>query len=491
MRLHRIVFAPLAAGLCFLASGAATALAQNPDAHHLAETVGTSLGLVWVAPFAGMLLSIAVFPLAAPHFWERHYGKAAAFWALAYLVPFAVTHGVSLGLYQVAHTVLTEYLPFIILLLTLFTIAGGVCLTGSLVGRPLVNTGMLLLGTALASWMGTTGAAMLLVRPLLRANAARRHKAHTLVFFIFLVANIGGCLTPLGDPPLFLGFLKGVSFFWTTTHLFAPFALVASILLALYLALDSWLYARERKAARSESPPETQAPSEPAAKPEKLRLEGAKNLPLLLGVVAAVLMSGIWRPDAGLTVFHVRLEAQNLLRDAILLVLTGVSLRITDQAVRRKNAFDWAPILEVAKLFAGIFLSMIPAIAILKAGPDGALAPLVALVSDGGKPLPAMYFWLCGGLSSFLDNAPTYLVFFNTAGGDAQALMTQAGVLSAVSAGAVFMGANSYIGNAPNFMVRSIAESGGVKMPSFFGYMLWSGGILVPCFLLTAYVFFR
>ena len=549
MRLPRISSCPLAAPACLFVFAPADALALAADPHHLSETIGSSLGLAWIVPFAGMLLSIAVFPLAAPHFWERHFGKVAAFWALAYLAPFAAIHGFGPGFHQVAHTVLTEYLPFIILLLTLFTIAGGVCLTGSLVGRPMVNAGILLLGTLLASWMGTTGAAMLLVRPLLRANAQRRYKAHTLVFFIFLVANIGGCLTPLGDPPLFLGFLKGVGFFWTTVHLFAPFALVASILMVVYLALDSWLYARELKAeraeaqansqvrghaqgmaraeglARAEAQPHAQgqaqagaqaqagvvvhaegqthpeglshagvlahAEQNPARETEKLRIEGSKNLLLLLGVVAAVLLSGVWRPGAGVTLFHVHLELQNLLRDAVLLVLTGASLRITDQAVRRKNAFDWAPIVEVAKLFAGIFISMIPAIAILKAGPQGALAPLVALVNHGGKPVLSMYFWLTGGLSSFLDNAPTYLVFFNTAGGDAQTLMAQTTVLSAVSAGAVFMGANSYLGNAPNFMVRSIAESSGVKMPSFFGYMLWSGGILVPCFLLTTFVFFR
>lgn len=443
---------------------------------------GAELSVYWAAPFACMLLSIAVMPLFAPHFWEHNFGKISIFWALAFLVPCALTFGFSVALYELLHIILLDYVPFIILLFALFTVAGGVRLKGSLTGTPLVNTGLLAVGTVLASWMGTTGAAMLLIRPLLRANAHRRHKTHSVVFFIFLVANIGGSLTPLGDPPLFLGFLKGVSFFWTTTNLFFKTLLLSVILLLIYVALDSWLYAKEGKPV---------PPSEDKNSTEKLGLDGKINLLFLLGVVLAVLASGLWPMGVLVELYGVPIEGQNLLRDVLLLCIAGLSLRFTDQTCRKLNDFSWAPIAEVAKIFLGIFISMIPAIAILKAGTDGALSGLIQLVSNDGQPNNAMYFWLTGLLSSFLDNAPTYVVFFNTAGGDAAHLMYDIpATLAAISAGAVFMGANTYIGNAPNFMVRAIAENQGVRMPSFFGYMAWSVGILVPLFLLLTWLFF-
>ena len=443
---------------------------------------GAQLSVLWAIPFVCMLLSIAVMPLALPHLWERHFGKIAALWGMAFLVPCLVVYGFSVALYEFLHIILLDYIPFLVLLFTLFTVAGGVRLKGSLVGTPVVNTGLLAVGTVLASCMGTTGAAMLLIRPLLRANAHRRYRAHSVVFFIFLVANIGGSLTPLGDPPLFLGFLKGVDFFWTTIHLFTKTCLLAAILLAIFFVLDSVLYNKEGC---------PQPAANTAAPTEKLGIEGGVNLLFLLGVVVAVLASGICQMGELVSVFGVSVEAQNLLRYVLLLCLAGLSLRFTSRRCRELNGFSWAPIEEVAKLFFGIFVSMIPAIAILRAGTDGALAPLIRLVSHDGQPVNAMYFWLAGILSSFLDNAPTYLVFFNTAGGDAQHLMhDMPATLAAISAGAVFMGANSYIGNAPNFMVRSIAESDGVRMPSFFGYMLWSVGILVPLFVLLTWLFF-
>ncbi|HYD99836.1 MAG TPA: sodium:proton antiporter [Alphaproteobacteria bacterium] len=462
------------AALGALAAGPAAA--ATAGAPHLD---GAALGLIWTVPFVGILLSIALMPLLTPHFWHHHYGKVSAFWALAFMLPFAQAFGPALAGYELLHTLLLEYLPFIILLFALFTVAGGVRVTGSIQGTPLVNTAILAIGTVIASFMGTTGASMLLIRPLLRANAHRRHRAHSVVFFIFLVSNIGGSLTPLGDPPLFLGFLKGVSFFWPTTHLFAKFVFCSVVLLALYYVLDSVLYAREGRPVV-------------AGEPESLGIEGGINLLLLGGVVLAVLMSGLWRPEGGLTIYHVEVPLQGIVRDLLLIGLAVLSLRLTNAESRRLNGFSWGPIEEVAKLFAGIFLTIIPAIAILRSGEAGALGGLVALVNDGGRPDPVMYFWLTGGLSSFLDNAPTYLVFFNTAGGDPALLMgEQALTLAAISAGAVFMGANTYIGNAPNFMVRSIAEVQGVRMPSFFGYMLWSGGILVPLFVLVTLIFFR
>ncbi|MDR2056273.1 MAG: sodium:proton antiporter [Desulfovibrio sp.] len=471
----------------FLPAGALSLLALPCAAlasggHH-PSIPGAELSAVWVVPFVCMLLSIAVLPLTLPHFWEHHFGKIAVFWGLAFLVPCLLVYGSGTTLYVFLHTILLDYIPFLILIFSLFAVAGGVRLTGSLTGSPLVNTGILAVGTALASWMGTTGAAVLLIRPLLRANAHRKYRVHSVVFFIFLVANIGGSLTPLGDPPLFLGFLKGVSFFWTTTHLFLKTVFMAVVLLGVFYILDTVLFAREGKPV----PPHT-----PERAREKLGLDGKVNLLFLLGIVAVVLASGLIQTGEIISVYGVGIEGQNLMRDLLLLTIAWLSWKFTEQRCRELNGFSWAPIAEVAKLFLGIFISMIPAIEILRAGTRGALAPLIRLVTSAdGQPVNAAYFWLTGALSSFLDNAPTYLVFFNTAGGDAAALMTGMGTtLAAISAGAVFMGANSYIGNAPNFMVRSIAEEQGVPMPSFFGYMAWSAGILVPLFVVLTWIFF-
>ncbi|MDE7469164.1 MAG: sodium:proton antiporter, partial [Desulfovibrionaceae bacterium] len=366
----------------------------------------------------------------------------------------------------------------------LYTVAGGIRLKGTLIGTPSVNTGLLFLGTCIASITGTTGAAILLIRPLLNANKERKYKVHSVVFFIFLVANIGGSLTPLGDPPLFLGFLNGVSFFWTTKHLFFPMLLTSLILLIIYLVVDTLLY-RKEIAER----PVTATKS--VSKTEPLSIEGQFNFALLGVIIAMVLLSGFWKPGIVLMIKGIPVELQNIVRDVMLIITAFVSLKVTDQASRDANGFTWFPIEEVGKLFIGIFITMIAPIAILKAGKSGALQDLISLVSSpNGEPVNAMYFWLTGMLSSFLDNAPTYLVFFNTAGGDATLLMESVDTLLAVSMGAVFMGANSYIGNAPNFMVRSIAEDQGVAMPSFFGYLLWSFGILIPIFIFLTVLFF-
>jgi Na+/H+ antiporter NhaD/arsenite permease-like protein len=444
---------------------------------------GTDLSALWALPFAGILLSIAIFPLAAPTFWHHHFGKVSAFWSLCVLVPFLIHFGFELTLYELTHLMLREYLPFIILLFALYTVAGGVRITGALRGTPGVNTFMLALGTVLASIMGTTGAAMLLIRPMIRANDWRRRKVHVFIFFIFLVANIGGSLTPLGDPPLFLGFLKGVDFFWPTEHLMLPMLLVAVPLLAIFYALDRWLHARE---------PVPETTEHIRIDESRFGIEGRWNLLLLIAIVAAVLFSGIWRGGIAFEVYGVELEWEGLMRDLALIAIALLSLRLTTVECRQANNFTWFPIVEVAKLFAGIFIALVPMIAILRAGESGALGGIIAAVTDeAGGPRNAMYFWITGALSSFLDNAPTYLVFFNVAGADPQLLMgSEATTLLAISAGAVFMGANSYIGNAPNFMVRSICEERGVKMPSFFGYMLWSVAILVPLFALTTLVFF-
>lgn len=469
---------PVTAGLaCALWSQHASAAA--PD--------GATLSPLWAVPFAGILLSIAIFPLVAPGLWHRHFGKIAAAWAAVFLAPFAYAFGASAALDTLVHALVTEYLPFIVLLAALYTIAGGICVRGNLHGSPNVNTAMLALGALLASVMGTTGAAMLLIRPVLRANDNRKHVVHIVIFFIFLVANVGGSLLPLGDPPLFLGFLNGVSFFWTMRHLALPMLFVCAVLLALFYALD-WYFFHCREGEREERAPFL----DPTPDTHGLFIEGKANFLLLVLVVALVLMSGIWKPGTDLSVFGAHVELQNAVRDLGLIGLAALSLAVTPRSARVGNAFNWAPIEEVAKLFAGIFVTIAPVIMMLRAGGDGPFAHVVSLVTDDqGRPIDAMYFWATGLLSSFLDNAPTYLVFFNLLGGDAQTLMTSgATTLAAISAGAVFMGANSYIGNAPNFMVKSMAESRGVRMPSFFAYLCWAGAILVPVFLFTTWLFF-
>jgi Na+/H+ antiporter NhaD/arsenite permease-like protein len=440
---------------------------------------GAALHLAWSVPFAGILLSIALLPLLAPALWHHHYGKIAAAWALAVVLPMAGLLGPDATLHELVHLAVVDYVPFIVLLWALFTVTGGIRVRGTMSGSPAFNTGLLALGTGLASLTGTTGAAMLLIRPLIRANAWRRRRAHIVIFFTFLVANIGGSLTPLGDPPLFLGFLHGVPFFWPTVHLFLPMLVAAGIVLALFWTVDSVLAGREPR-------PEAPVAAEP------VRVEGLVNLPLLLAVLLAVLASGSLELGPAFSLLGIPVPWAGLLRDLALLAVIALSWRLTDPATRAANDFSWAPILEVAKLFAGIFVTMAPVLAILKAGPAGALAPVVALVSDEqGRPYDLMYFWITGALSSFLDNAPTYLVFFNLAGGDARVLTsTLASTLVAISAGAVFMGANTYIGNAPNFMCRAVAEEMGVRMPSFLGYMLWSGAVLLPVFALVGWIFF-
>ncbi|MFS8039059.1 sodium:proton antiporter [Xanthobacter sp. AM11] len=459
--------------------GASAALAADGAA----VLDGARLSPLWALPFAGMLLSIALFPLLAGHFWHHHYGKVALFWGLAFAAPFALTYGFPATAHEVVHTALLEYIPFIILLFALFTVSGGILITGNLKGTPEVNTAILAIGTVIASLIGTTGASMVLIRPLLRANDGRRHNVHTVVFFIFLVSNIGGSLTPLGDPPLFLGFLKGVNFFWTTTHLFHDTAVVVGLLIVAYYLLDRFLYARDVK------PP---LPVDPTPDTEGIGMRGAQNLALLGGIIGAILLSALWKPGISFDIYGTHLELQWVVRDVLLVGLALASLAITPQLLRERNGFDWEPIREVAKLFAAIFLTIIPVIAILKAGSRGAFAPLVELVTGAdGQPVNVWYFWLTGSLSAFLDNAPTYLVFFNLAGGDPHQLMGPLAVtLEAISAGAVFMGALTYIGNAPNFMVLSIARHRGVKMPSFFGYMLWSFGFLIPCFVLLTLLYF-
>ena len=545
--------------------------------HHGVE--GQGLSVLWVIPFTGMLLSIALGPILAPHFWHANYGKVAAGWIVLFSIPFLATYKGD-AFYEILHIVLLDYVPFIILLGALFTAAGGICLKGSLRGSPMVNTAILFIGTCLASWMGTTGAAMLLIRPILRANAWRKNRVHVVVFFIFLVANIGGSLTPLGDPPLFLGFLKGVEFFWTM-KLLPVMAPVSIALLIIFFIVDTLMFRKEGE-----------APDDGEKVP--LKLEGGLNFVMVACIIGAILFSKhlgdskfkdesvaaemnpkieaaetvmkekktalvdyvkanegktfdesnkayhdirVEHLDSiaavnqlratkthdeakGVHIFGVTVPFSNLVRDGLLILIAFISLRITpmyrvekddhgheipaegeeDSNVRAANGFTWEPILEVAKLFIAIFICMIPALLILKAGVHGGLKNIILMVqSSTNDPINMMYFWLTGILSSFLDNAPTYVVFFNTAGGDPTTLMGEGGMfdldvgttLLAISCGAVFMGANTYIGNAPNFMVKAIAEENGVKMPSFFGYMVWSTAILIPVFIVVSLFYFK
>jgi Na+/H+ antiporter NhaD/arsenite permease-like protein len=463
---------------------AASAVFVVPSTAFAAEGLdGATFSLLWALPFVGVLLSIATGPLFYPHVWEHHFGKITAFWAACVIVPLYLTAEPMAATHALLHTLLLEYVPFILLLLALFTVAGGIYLEGNFSGTPASNAALLGLGTVLASFVGTTGASMILIRPLIRANDDRRYNVHVVIFFIFLVSNIGGALTPLGDPPLFVGFLKGVDFFWTMTNLLNETLVVAGIVFLIFLILDAVLYQRERRDKPPEEDPTPDAP---------FRLYGKINFLLLGAIIAAILMSAYWKPGFNVHVFGVEIQSQNVLRDIIFVGVVLASMALTRTEFRTSNGFAWGPIVEVAILFAGIFTCIVPVIAMLHAGEAGAFAPLVGLVTNpDGSVNHAAYFWVTGGLSSFLDNAPTYLVFFELAGGDPKVLMTtMATTLAAISTGAVYMGANTYIGNAPNFMVYAIARSMGVKMPSFFGYMLWSGAILLPTFVLCTWLFF-
>jgi Na+/H+ antiporter NhaD/arsenite permease-like protein len=461
-----------------------TAHAESGPGHGQGHpNLGPGLPLWSCIPFACMLLSIALWPLLMPDFWHHHFGKISAFWAATLAIPFLIVFKGD-ALYEILHIILADYVPFIILLWSLYTVSGGILLRGTLRGTPMVNVVILIIGTVLASWMGTTGAAMLLIRPFLRANDYRKNRTFMVVFFIFLVANAGGSLTPLGDPPLFLGFLHGVSFFWTLKIL-PHMATVAVILLVIYFFLDTYHYRKEG----------VTAPADDGEK-QPLKLEGVHNFIFLAGIVGSVLMSGM--VDWGeFNTLGVHRAVQDWVRDGLLIIMGTLSLVTTSVSLREDNNFTWFPIIEVAYLFIGIFITMIPCLLILKAGSERALAFLV-----NGVTRPAHYFWVTGGLSAFLDNAPTYLTFFNTALGSFYAgmpeaasvplLMTENAVyLQAISAGAVFFGACSYIGNAPNFMVRSISEEAGTPMPSFFGYILkYSLIYLIPTFVVVTLVFF-
>ena len=456
--------------------------------------IGTSLPIWSIIPFAGMLLSIAIFPLVKPEWWERHQLGVAVFWALLFLIPFTAVYGFGATYEQLAETVVSDYIPFIILLLGLFIVSGGIHVSGTIVGTTRNNVILLALGTFLASWIGTTGAAMLLIRPVIRANHWRKHKTHIIVFFIFLVANMGGCLTPLGDPPLFLGYLRGVPFFWTLQHIWPLLLLNSALLLALFVLIDRHFIKKEGKEGRERMELEDAADDH-----VPIRIKGGHNVVFLVMIIAAVIANGTIPQmemflDANGQVYgfdisrEVHLGFNYFLQIVLILLAAALSMVTTKSEIRKTNDFEWGPIAEVAKLFIGIFITMIPALALLRT--YGATL---------GIDSAAKYFWFTGALSSFLDNSPTYVVFLTAAGalglGGTGAVATTVGTvpslfLLAISAGAVFMGAITYIGNAPNFMVKNMAERAGIKMPSFFGYMGWSLAILIPVFVVDTLLFF-
>jgi len=458
----------------------AAAILVLPAPAQAATLDGALLSWPWALPFAGILLTIAVAPLLFRQFWHHHYGKFAFVWATLTLAPLAALYGVDTALSALSHALLGDYLGFIAILFALYVVAGGILVSGTLRGTPLINAAALAFGTLIASVVGTTGAAMILIRPLLRANAARLHNVHVVVFFIFLVGNIGGALSPLGDPPLFIGFLNGIDFFWPAKHLWLPTALVAACVLALFFLVDLWFFQEDKRAAPVE--PDASAP---------LRVHGLVNLLLLALIIVAVIDSALWKPGVTFTVYGTVLELQDLLRDAVLVLAALASLWLTPDEHREANGFSWEPIVEVAILFAGIFVCAVPILAALQAGRQGAFAWLLdAVTANDGSPHLVAYFWLTGILSAILDNAPTYLVFFQLAGGNPTELMGPlAPALAAISMGAVYMGALTYIGNAPNFMIYAIASERGVRMPSFFGFMVWSAVVLLPVFALVTYLF--
>lgn len=443
---------------------------------------------LWLCiPFAGLLLSIAILPLVKGEWWEKNRPWAVLAWSILFIIPFAVKYGTGEAAETVLDCLINDYMTFIVLLFGLFCVSGNINLEGDFVGSPRINTGLLAIGTLLSSCIGTTGASMLLVRPMIQMNSWRKNKSHIMVFFIFLISNMGGCLTPIGDPPLLMGFMRGVPFTWSL-HLFPVLIFNMVIMLTIFYFIDRKAYRRDIALGMR---PDISKPS------TTFKINGLHNILFMVMIVGAVILSGILPgfecfqnaegKVMGIPVFKgVTLTWSSLMEVVIILLAAFLSFKTTKAETRVKNHFTWGAIQEVAVLFVGIFITMQPALMILKA--NGAKL---------GLTHPWQMFWTTGALSSFLDNTPTYMVFLTTAGtlGAAKGIATTVGtitanMLMAISCGAVFMGANSYIGNAPNFMVKSISDENGIKMPSFFGYILWALKYLIPLFIIDTMVFF-
>jgi len=446
---------------------------------------GSILSPLWGLPFLGMILSIALFPLLLPDFWKKHFGKVALAWSIVVLTGIAISQGTEMSIRTFLSVMIDQFLPFIFLLLTVFTVTGGITLEGEHDGTPKVNVILLIIGAILSSWLGTTGAAVLLIRMLIKANSWRKFKVHTIIFFIFIVGNIGGTLTPFGNPPLLMGFICKVPFFWPICKLLAPTAFTTFLLIVIYFLIDLFYYKKE--------------PNKPDYRiKSRITIAGIWNIILLIFTIFAVVLSGYDFGTAFL-IYHVPFPLGELLEILSLLAIIFVSVEITPKEIRALNNFTWHPIIEVGKLFMAIFICMAPLIAMLTAGKNGPMSFIIHSLSNAnGKPVNGMYYWLSGGLSAFLDSAPAYLVFFKTAAAPAAALHMAPNLfmtsiipttLIAITVGASFMGAITYIGNAPNMIVKAIAEENNIKMPSFFGYMTWSLLILVPVFLVVQFLF--
>ena len=443
--------------------------------------------LLLCIPFAGLLLCIAVMPLVKPEWWEKHQALAVIVWSLLFIIPSIVLNGAGETTETVLECIVNDYLTFIVLLFGLFCVSGNITLEGNLAGSPAVNALFLAFGTLLSSCIGTTGASMLLVRPMIKMNSWRKNKAQIMIFFIFMISNMGGCLTPIGDPPLLMGFMRGVPFFWSL-HLFPILIFNMILLLIIFYLIDKKQY---RKDIANGLRPDISKPG------TEFKIEGLHNIIFLVMIVVGVILSGMLPgmpafQDAagnvkGIHIFgEVTLSFPSIIEIVLILAAAFLSFKTTDKRIRVRNHFTWGAIKEVAVLFIGIFITMQPALMLLKA-----VGPNLGITE------PYQMFWATGALSSFLDNTPTYLVFLTTAGtlGFTNGIATTLGtvpvkLLSAISCGAVFMGANTYIGNAPNFMVKTLSDENGINMPSFFGYMAWSICFLVPVFIIDMLVFF-
>jgi len=432
------------------------------------------LSLFWGIPFAGILTSLAFLPYLAPQIWQKWHKGIIAGWIFAFILPVVYTEGwdsaLSVTLFSLTH----HYFPFMAVITVLFTVGGGIHITMKGKASPIMNTGFLAVGAFLANIIGTMGASMLLIRPLIVLNKYRRTNAHVVIFFIFLVSNIGGCLTPLGDPPLFIGYLNNIKFFWTTIHLFLPLLFVGCILLTLFWILDHYYFFHD---------PNIKDPDHLHTE-AKFRIEGKRNFIFLSAALCLIVFENIFKS------FSYPL-LMNIIRDFLLLFIAYLSWKMTPKGIHDSNQFSWKPLEEVAVIFIGIFITVTPILRMLKGGESGAFAPLFDFVNSNGSPNALAYFWATGIFSSILDNAPSYLIFFNLTGGNPLSLMNEnADLLIAISTGSVFMGAMTYIGNAPNLVVQSIAMRSHIKMPGFFGYLLWSMGILLPVLLGFSWLWF-
>lgn len=413
-------------------------------------------------------------PLIAPNFWKKHGGAIPFGWSIIYLSCVAWFFGPHELLPATFEPLLSDYVSFIIQIATLYIVAGGIFIDFPNGKGPIFNTMFLFFGSILAGWIGTTGAAMLLIRPFLRSNTKRRYKVHLMVFFIFLIANIGGAATPLGDPPLFIGFLKGVDFFWFIQNLYSPLFGTIFVLCGVFYIVDAILFKKETGHFEMDRDNASFA------------IKGTRNLFLLILILLTVILcqfEGSFK-FAGETYNY-----SSVVRNVILASIAMLSLKITHKNIREENGFTLAPIREVAEFFVAIFITVAPILSILSKGENGALAMIFNWIAPGGEFIPSKCFWASGLLSSILDNAPTFLIFFHLSSGNAIELMTtKASILTSISISTVFMGALTYIGNAPNLMVRSIAEHHGVKAPTFIGYLGWSISILGPIFLLISWL---